>query len=124
MDKHLWEVKHNYHASGEHGESYESFSDYLDEFDGADPDYNLIFRWDWHDFKTAKDADYHGFYNGTIAPYESDDKINGILKIYIVAQRHGYVIESIIKVCRADEPKVIEYLNKGKDYLFNLWNPL
>jgi len=127
MDKHLWEIKHNYHCTGQHGENYESFTDYLDEFGDADPDYNLIIRWDWFDFNTIEEAKYHGYYDGCygeIKPYESDEKINGILNVYIVAQRHGYVIESTIKVCRADEPKVIEYLNKGKDYLFNLWNPL
>lgn len=61
--KHLWEVKHRYYCNeGNYfssdpslGPRYKAFADFMEEWGDADPDYNLIFRWDWVE---GEDAGY------------------------------------------------------------------
>lgn len=123
--KHLWEVEHNYYCT-EGGYfwnqserqtvwEFKSWSDFLAEMADADLDYNMLFRWDWSevDEETCKPT-----FNGD-ANYR-----NGKLKLFFMVQRKGFHSTSIVEVCRADEPAVIEYLRPRLAHLMALWEPL
>lgn len=121
---HLWEHKHAYYCTEggfTHTQAtlqtvweFKSLADFLSEMADADMDYNLLFRWDWDE----EDEDCKPTYNG------DDNYRNGKLKLFFMVQRKGFHSCSIIEVCRADEPKVIEYLKPRMQYLFDLWAPL
>lgn len=126
IKQHLWEVKHPYdctegqYTSSQHNFKtifeYESFSDFLEEWGNADLDYNLVFRWDWEE---ATDEDEEPI------PFSGDvHEKNGTLKIFFMMQRKGYHSCSLVKVCRADEPAVIEFLTPRMEVLRRLWAPL
>ena len=115
--KRLWEIKHAYHCTTEHGmNEYDTFEDFMDEWGDADQDYNLMFRWDWseRDPETDEVNEFTG---------DMDARI-GTLSVFFAAQRKGYIVGAEVKVCRNDEPAVIEYLTKGQAYLNKLWEPL
>jgi hypothetical protein len=58
---HLWEAKHSYYCNqgnyfarefsdgSEIGGEFETWADFIEEFGDADMDFNLLFRWDWHE---------------------------------------------------------------------------
>jgi hypothetical protein len=121
MAKHLWEVDHAYYCNQgnyfarESVESYfESFADFMEEFGDSDMDYNLLFRWDWEEEDDNGDANFNGDVN-----YR-----NGKLLIFWMGQRKGLYQYSVVKVCRADEPAVIEFLRPRWEYLRKLWEPI
>jgi hypothetical protein len=124
--QHLWEVKHPYYCNEEQYTSsqhnfktifeFESFADFLGEWGDADLDYNLVFRWDWEE--EPNDEDEPVPFSGDV--YEK----NGTLKIFFMMQRKGYHSCTRIKVCRADEPAVIEFLTPRMEALRRLWAPL
>jgi hypothetical protein len=120
---HLWEAKHdyycaegNYYAPGNQQPflEHESFDDFLSEESDADLDMNLVFRWDWHE---GTDYDLPEF-NG------DENQRNGKLFIFFMGQRKGLYRWAEVDVCRADEPKVIEYLMPRYRHLMKLWTPL
>ena len=124
-DKHLWESKHSYYCTednyfrspGSGTETvweFKSWADFLAEMHDADMDYNMLFRWDW----TEENDDGGETFSGD--PYYR----NGKLKMFFMVQRKGFHSCSIIDVCRADEPAVIEYLRPRLDHLLSLWSPL
>ncbi|KGC12964.1 hypothetical protein DM48_315 [Burkholderia gladioli] len=123
-DKHLWEIKHPYycteggytHSQEQHKTIWEfkSWADFFAEMGDADMDYNMLFRWDWDEM----DDDNRPTFTGD--PYYR----NGKLKMFFMVQRKGFHSCSIIDVCRADEPAVIEYLMPRLAHLMSLWEPL
>lgn len=120
MEKHLWECEHQYYCSEENyfdndtTTSHKSFDDFLAEEGDADMDYNLVFRWDW----TEEDEET-GECN-----YKGDDYYrNGKLSIFFMGQRKGLFRSVTVDVCRADEPKVIEYLKPRWEHMQALWAP-
>lgn len=115
-DTHLWEVEHAYRTENSVDESrtFESWAEFLQEFGDADDDYNLVFRWTW-----LEGADHElGDFNGD--PYYR----HAILRVYFVAQRKDFWWSRDVKVCRADEPAIIDYLRPRMHYLMSLWSPL
>jgi len=121
MDKHLWEVNHPYYCNEgnyyarESVEFYaKSWSDFMSVFGDADMDYNLLFRWDW----IEEDDDCNPTFNGDI------NYRNEKLKLFWMGQRKGLYQYSIVEVCRADEPAVIEFLKPRLEHLKSLWEPL
>ena len=128
MTKHLWECKHRYYCEeGQYFTSqsnrqtiypYETWADFLAEMGTADDDFNMLFRWDW----VEPDEDDDGF---ELPPFSGDvSERNGELKLFFMIQQKGYHITSIVKVCRADEEAVIEYLKPKLEHLKSLWEPL
>jgi hypothetical protein len=95
---------------------YDTLEDFMDEWGGADDDYNLLFRWDWseRDYETDEPIEFTG---------DMDARI-GTFSVYYAAQRKGYIVGAQVKVCRNDEPAVIEYLKSRQAYLNKLWEPL
>ena len=118
--KHLWETEHqyycndgNYYHAGCHA-TYETLPEFLQEEGDADLDYNLVFRWDW------KEGEDHG-----LGAYNGDDYYrHARLHVYIMNQRKGAFRSAEVKVCRADEPSILEYLSLRFNHLMSLWQPL
>ncbi len=110
--KHLWEIDHDYYCAQDNYYSndcsgeYQSWADFLEEFGDADMDYNLVFRWDWHD---SNNQDHE---------LEQDE-----LQIFILQQRKGRFTSAFISVDKSDEPQVIEWLKPRYAHLMKLWQP-
>jgi hypothetical protein len=110
--KNLWEVDHPYYMTEGcyfdrtcHNE-YESFDDFLEEWDGADVDYNWVIRWDW------------------ISDLEGNALKSEQLRIQFFAQRKGYPITCFINnIKREDQDKVIAFLKPYAEYMAEMWQP-
>lgn len=137
MSNHLWEVKHpyycnetNYFASGKDSRdtqfNYESFEDFLSEWGDADPDMNLVFRWDWEEItQEAYDELMEEEEESELTPFTGDDTVkSGHLKIFFFMQRKGYFCYTCTLVSRSEEPIIKAYLKEKWDYYKKLWEPL
>ena len=119
--KHLWEVEHSYRCEqgsyfgdGSTTENHKTFADFLGEMGGSDPDYNLLFRWDWEE----ANEEGHSTFNG------DNNYRNGELLPFFMAQRKGYHFAHCVQVCRADEPAVRAFLEPRFAHLLSLWEPI
>lgn len=122
MAGHLWEADHayyckrgNYFAPGRDQPTahYKRWSDFADAEADAGMDYNLVFRWDWHE----------GGFGGS--EFNGDEHYrNGELFVGFIGQRKGVYRWVTVEVCRADEPAVIAFLQPRLQYLMELWSPL
>lgn len=118
--KHLWEVDHPYYCSEsnyysrECHSSYRSWPEFLAEEGESDPDYNLVFRFDWREGEDWGVGEYTG------DPYYRYAQ----LWIFWIGQRKGLFRTTCTEVCRADEPAIIEFLKPRLTHLLRLWEPL
>jgi hypothetical protein len=110
MEKHLWEVEHEYYCSTDLVDkqwSYPNWTRFLAEMGDADMDYNLLFRWDW---------------------LNADDPSNEIssdeLRLYFVQQRKGLLAAVTVGVSKKDEAAVIHWLQPRFEYMVKMWQPL
>lgn len=126
--KRLWEIDHpyycnegSYYASGSSlhdvHQTHDSWADFLAEWEHADLDMNLIFRWDWD---RANPEDYR---------YELDEnpafEIPGdTLKIFYFMQRKARNLSVYVSVTEADDPAVREWLTVRAEHMRTLWEPL
>jgi hypothetical protein len=90
----------------DHHANYESFDDYLSEWQNADEDMNLIFRFDWKQPDAEARIDYHR------------------LLIYYIMQRKAYPYSVRIKVTPDDEPRARKFLGEKWQHMKKLWTPL
>ncbi len=127
-EQHLWEIDHPYYCSEgsywvpgtrfhEVHQEFEAFDDFLSEWEHADEDYNLLFRWDW---KRADPDDYK---------YELEEDPNfelpaDHLQIFYFMQRKARNMSVFVRVTEADEPSVREFLTKKAEHMRKLWEPL
>lgn len=120
--RHLWEVEHryycsenNYFARGDEQPTarYKSWAEFFSEEGDSDPDYNLLFRWDWREGADWELAEYNG----------DDNYRNGRLLLFWMGQRKGLYRWTEIEVCRADEPAVSAFLTERFRHLLSLWEP-
>ena len=115
---HLWEIDHpyycnegNYYASESVRSDYRSWADFAGENAASDFDMNLVFRWDW----------VEGEDEG-LAPFNGDVYYrNGKLKIFWMGQCKGLYRYSVVDVCRADEPAVLDFLRPRWEHIKLLW---
>lgn len=111
LQHHLWEHDHPYYAtrgcyySNECHQSFDSWTDFLDEWGEADEDYNLLYRWDWH------------------PPSEDDDRTDHELELFYMRQRMAAPFSVCVTVTEADEPAVREWLAKKWLHMMRLWAP-
>ncbi len=127
MTKRLWDTDHpymmtlgNYYATDCH-QSFETWSDFIDEWGGSDQDYNWVVRWDWVE---AKEEDPDCREDGDPEPYSGDDDaLIGEMRIQVILQRKASLSSCSVKVCRNDEPKVREYLAPYFAYMMQMWDP-
>ena len=118
-EKHLWEIDHpyymsegNYFSNDCHTE-YKTWAEFIDEFGDSDMDYNWFVRWDWLEGEDNGAGEFKGdvYYR------------NGILKLQLIGQRKAYLGSHEVSVCRADEPRVREFLAKYWTYMQEMWEP-
>lgn len=118
--KHLWECDHAYYCnlgnyfSNDCEEEYECWEDFATEYVDADFDYNLLFRFDWREGEGWELPNFSGDENARDAR----------LYLFWMGQRKGVYRYTEVKVCRADEPEVLKFLQLRLDHLMRLWEPL
>lgn len=113
---HLWEVKHSYYGETDYNEmDFATWEEFLESMGDADNDYNFLIRWDWYERDRDLDA----------VTYKGDDnERTGYMKLIYHAQRKGFTMSAIVRVCRNDEPKVRKYLEEKWVYMENMWAPI
>jgi hypothetical protein len=105
----LWEAEHPYYGpEGSQIYGFESWAEFLEEFDELDLDLNLVVRWDWTD-----------------RDYWSDDESGGdLLLVYFLLPRKSQLFSCEVAVSSDDEPAIREWLAVRWRYLVELWEPL
>lgn len=115
MMSHLWEIDHPYYCSStnyfsnECTANFSTWAEFLAAFGDADLDMNFLFRFDWVEESPP--------------PREDIYYRNGELKIFWMGQRKGLFQCSLVNVCRADEPDVIEFLKPRWEHMQKTWEP-
>jgi hypothetical protein len=113
-DAKLWECKHpyycnemNFFANAQTGGPWEfgSWRGFFAEYGDSDPDYNLVFRFDWK----APDADA--------------EREHHLLQVFFVGQRKGNFWCCLVRVTEADEPAARNWLAGRYRHLLKLWTP-
>ena len=109
-------IDHPYYSSdsnwysNEAGETWESMTDFLDEYEDADVDMNLVFRWDIHE-NTDDESDK------PLGTYSAE--------IFIIHQRKGIYSPQRIESVKEDEiPRLKEYLAKHWAQMRKMWEPI
>jgi hypothetical protein len=119
----LWDVDHPYYCSESNFYSHDPFCrhdswhDFAETMGKSDGELNLLFRWDWK-APRADDGD------GPIAWIGDENHRDSYLQLFFVMQREGIFACHEVSVCRADEPKIAEWLKGRLPYLLKLWEPL
>lgn len=111
--KMLWEANHpyycsegNYFAADQH-DTYSSWGDFLEEWDGSDLDQNLLFRWDWREGE-----------DWNVPEGEAR------LFLFFMLQRKARNLSCEVAVSREDEPAIREWLSVRWKLLRLMWEPL
>lgn len=85
----------------------ETFEEFLDEWSGADLDYNLLFRWD-------------------VIENDEDEKENTyFFKAFFILQRKGIFMPVHVDVIEEkDVPSLLEFLKPYQCKMQKIWEPL
>lgn len=117
---HLWEVDHPYYISESNYFNrdchtlYESWDEFANQFSDSDLDYNWFVAWDWRE-----GADWElGTYNG------DDYYRHARFILQRIGRRKALLDSHEIKVCRADEPAILEFLRPRWEYMREMWEPI
>jgi len=114
----LWQAEHPYGfapADPDPGrgtvadEEYDDWAQFAEQEDAADPDYDLLVRWDWENYAGYAEP-------GEYAP----DK----LRLAFVQQRRGRLRTVAVVIRHEDEPAVRAWLQKRCDHLAAVWAPI
>lgn len=122
----LWEVDHPYYCNegnyfappGECSCHYRRWQDFVESEGDSDFDMNLLFRFDWVSPRKDGDPDEPIEWQG------DENYRDCTLELFWMGQRKGLYRYTIIDVCRADEPKVREWLRERWEHMRTLWEPL
>ena len=108
-------VKHDYYSSESNytdkdaGEMYETMTAYLDNYENADVDMNLCFRWDVHEHTDDNDKGKGTYY----------------AEVFMMHQRKGIYAPHHIRSITEDEvDRFVKYLELHSKTILNLWNPI
>ncbi|MFI6302147.1 hypothetical protein ACIBCH_09770 [Amycolatopsis thailandensis] len=124
----LWEFDHpyycsesNYFSNGYHTE-YGSWEEFVDCEGDNDFDMNLVFRWDWksNEFLEVDTVEARREY----AARFGDRDHAWTLSVFWMGQRKGIFRCTDVKVCKANEPAVREWLTLRAEHMRLLWEPL
>lgn len=108
-------TKHSYYCRLECWNSteplleYKTFSDFLEEWENADPDYNLLFRYDI---------------------YQNEDKNSNLidsyrLELFYILQRKGIFLPILVNDFKDTDIEKFNIFIKTKwEYLKNIWEPI
>ncbi|WP_336790379.1 hypothetical protein [Gordonia malaquae] len=128
MSAHLWEIDHPYYASdgcyytpgtqwADVHTEYPDWSSFIEEWGDADPDYNLVYRWDWNR-EDPSDYTYE---------IENDPEFvmpGDTLHIYFMLQRKAKPHSIRIDITEADEPAVLAWLTERAETIRAIWAPI
>lgn len=113
--KDLAEIKHPYYCSesnyhsNEANVQYETMQDFLDDFEDADVDMNLCFRWDVHNTVDEEGYEIEGKYSA---------------EVFLMLQRKGIFRPCIIKEFEEkDMDRFINYVQKHAETIKQIWAP-
>lgn len=114
----LYESDHPYYAAegnyytgwGENYHTYDSWDAFLAEWDDADLDMNLIYRWDW-DVPDPRD-------------YEDEPLPAETLNLYYMGQRKALAWSVHVEVSRDQEPEIRDWLKVRAQRMREIWEPL
>jgi len=131
---HLWEHDHPYYCTEgcyyvpgtewhDVHATWNSWATFFEDWGDVDPDYNLLFRWDW---KKANPANYW------LKPGDPDDETEAFeeakktdtLSLFFYMQRKAKPFSHEIKVTEADEPAIRAWLEMKAEHMRALWAPL
>ena len=99
---HPYYASDNNYYSNDIAQEYEKWEDFYEEFNDADVDMNLAYRWD------IKECE-EGYY----------------MEVFIIQQRKGIYMPILIKsVTEKDSAQIKEYLKPHFEKLLEIWNPL
>lgn len=102
--KHPYYCNESNYYSNEASIRYETMGEFLDEFEDADIDMNLCFRWDVR---------------------KKEDKDEYYAEVFIMGQRKGkFVPVTIQNIHESDCARFVAYLNKHYRTLIEMWNPI
>jgi hypothetical protein len=124
----LWEYDHPYYCADSNylnndcHQAYVSWQGFHDAEGDADPDMNLVFRWDWKptEYLERETPDVLRAY----ADRFGDRDHAWLFHVYWMGQRKGLFRSTSVSVCKADEPAVREWLAARAAHLRRLWAPL
>lgn len=119
---HLWEIDHPYYCNqgnyfvggdrrSEVHNSYDSWAEFFEEWGDADPDMNLVFRWDWQR-DSGEDLG------------EDEEPEPDKLQVFWVLQRKAILRSTECIVTEADEPAVRAWLLDRAKTVAAIWEPL
>lgn len=111
----LSQAKHPYYCSesnyysNEPAQRYETMTNFLDEFDPADVDMNLCFRWDVRDITDDDDLPTGEYSAG----------------VFLMLQRKGIFMPcSIKKIDESEVDRFVAYLKRHHDTIKEMWHPI
>jgi hypothetical protein len=125
---HLWEIDHPYYCSESNYFSrdyytpYGSWQGFIEHEGDNDLDWNLLFRWDWKADEYFDDDTVEA--RRAYADRFGDRDHAWTLSLFWMLQRKGIFRVTEIKVCKADEPAVREFLAERAEHMRKLWEPL
>lgn len=106
MLEHPYYCSENNFYSLEPKERFSTVSDFLDEFEEADVDMNLVFRWDIKSNINDNSAKIEGYY----------------MEIFMILQRKGIFKPIFIESIKEDEvPRLLKYLERHKEVIDKFW---
>ncbi|MGI5222996.1 hypothetical protein [Nocardia sp. CA-290969] len=126
--KHLWEYDHPYycnegnylHSPAQHSNvvvhdtfpSWQAFKDEPGGFYDADPERNLLWRWDWKAWHLEHPEDY-----------TAGEECH-VLMLFFMLQRKALSRSLYVDVTGADEPEIRAWLAERAQSIRDLWAPL
>jgi hypothetical protein len=128
VSKHLWEIDHPYYCtegcyyvgSDKYADvhaDWASWADFKEAWGKSDPDYNLLFRWDW---ARTDPSDYEYEVEEDPAFEMPGDN----LQLFYFLQRKAKPFSHHINVTEDDEEDIREWLTNKADHMRKLWEPL
>jgi hypothetical protein len=124
----LWEFDHPYYCSESNfysrdcHNSYSSWESFVESEGDNDFDMNLVFRWDWKadEYFDEDTIDARREY----ASRFGDRDHAWTLSVFWILQRKGIFRCTEVKVCKANEPAVRDWLTRRAEHMKLLWEPL
>lgn len=117
MTRHLWEIRHPYHAADGREERVDSFTALKSIVDRADDDLNMVYRWDWFDAAQPIHND----------PYvDGEDRSTEELSVHLLTPRKSGFWTITCPIAKHQEFEVLEWLSGPRcfGYLRRLWEPV
>ena len=99
----LKDYEHPFYCDNHESYRWESWEDFYSEWKNADPDLNLILRWD--------------------IQYDDEDNNEWYLIIIAILQRKAIIVQHLIYNFENDLEEIEKYLNEKWNHLKKLWSP-